>query len=308
MKNQIDLKQKLEIIRKVFNIEDILNIKIDNEYIRKYYKINKIPYSLFHTKTDFVHMGISRDGIYKEDDLYEAAKVVEKYIKKTNGACKILELATGRGANSVYLAEKFPKVKFYGIDLSKGQLDYAFKKAKTVKNYYPDFGDFHDLSKFKSETFDIIFIIEALCYSVDKNKVLSEVYRILKKGGVFIVIDGYSNKKTEQMTPDEKIALRLVEVGMALEKFEFYPDFIDKTRKNNFKIDFEEDASLFVIPNMDRFERKSAKFFKFPKIAKIAAKLFPKEFSYNTLFGYLTSTLMRMNTCRYMITVLKKEI
>lgn len=129
MQNQTDLKQKLENISKVFKIKDVLNLEANNEYIQKYYNTNKIPYSLFHTKTDFVHMGISRDRIYKEDDLFEAARLVEKYIKnrKVN---KVLELAAGRGANSFYLAKKFPKVDFFGIDISKGQLDYAFEKIK----------------------------------------------------------------------------------------------------------------------------------------------------------------------------------
>lgn len=129
MQIQANIKQKLEDISKIFKIEDVLNIEANKEYIQKYYNTNKIPYSLFHTKTGFVHMGISRDGIYKEDDLFEATRVVEKYIKNLKGN-KILELAAGRGANSFYLAKKFPKVSFYGIDISKGQLDYAFEKLK----------------------------------------------------------------------------------------------------------------------------------------------------------------------------------
>jgi arsenite methyltransferase len=306
MKNQIDLKQKLEDIGKVFKIEDVLGVEANKEYVQKYYKINKIPYSLFHTKTDFVHMGISRDGVYKESDLIEAAKIVEKYLIQSNGS-KVLELATGRGSNSIYLAKKFPTAKFYGIDLSDGQLEYAVKKAKIVNNFYPASGNFHDLSRFKNETFDIVFVVEALCYSKDKSKVLSEVRRILKKGGFFIIIDGYSNKNPDQMTSDEKVALRLAEVGMALKKFELYGDFVNKIKEDNFKIEFEEDASQFVIPNMDRFERKASLFFKFHRLAKLFSVFLPKEFSYNALFGYLTSTLMRMNTCIYMITVLKKE-
>jgi tRNA G46 methylase TrmB len=129
METRTNLKQKLENISKVFKVEDVLSVKANKEYIQKYYNINKIPYSLFHTKTDFVHMGISRDGIYKENDLFEAVKVVEKYIinLKIN---KVLELATGRGANSFYLAKRFPKINFFGIDISKGQLDYAFEKVK----------------------------------------------------------------------------------------------------------------------------------------------------------------------------------
>lgn len=305
MQNQTDLKQKLEDISKVFKIDDVLNIKTSNEYTQKYYKINKISYSLLHTKTDLMYMGVSRNGIYKEEDLLEAAKTVEKQLKNLNGD-RVLELATGRGANSFYLAQKFPAVKFYGLDISKGQLDFAFRKAKRVGNYFPGFGDYHDLSKFESEKFDIVFVVEALCYSMNKDKVLAEVYRVLKKNGVFIIFDGYSNKKTDQLSSDEIIASRLTEKGMAVEKFESYDSLINKVKENKFKIEFEENVSRFVIPTMDRFEKKAALFFKFPKLAKLSLQVFPKEFLYNAISGYLSSTLMRMNVCSYMITILKK--
>ncbi|MBU3924545.1 class I SAM-dependent methyltransferase [Patescibacteria group bacterium] len=306
MQSQTDLKQKLENISKVFKIEDVLSIKTSNEYTQKYYQVNKIPYSLFHTKTDLIYMGVSRDGIYKEKDLLEAAKTVEKYLKNLNGN-KVLELATGRGANSFYLAQKFPAAKFYGVDISRGQLDFAFKKAKGINNYFPNFGDYHDLSKFESGTFDIVFVVEALCYSMDNDKVLAEVYRVLKKNGVFIIFDGYLNKKINQLTSDEKIASGLTEKGMAVEKFELYDSLISKAKENNFKIEFEENVSQFVIPTMERFERKAALFFKFPKLAKLSLYVFPKEFLYNAISGYLSATLMKINVCSYMITVLKKD-
>lgn len=173
------------------------------------------------------------------------------------------------------------------------------------KNYHPDFGDYHDLSKFGNETFDIVFVVEALCHSTDKNKVFAEVWRVLKTKGVFIIIDGYSNK--DQMTADEKIALHLVEKGMALESFEYYDSVLDKAKENKFKIEFEEDVSKFVLPTMERFERKATKFFRFPILAKVAVKIFPCEFLYNTIAGYLSATLIKIGVCSYMITVFKKE-
>ncbi|MBU4300687.1 class I SAM-dependent methyltransferase [archaeon] len=306
MENQSELSEKLENICNVFNITQVLDLKINNKYIQKYYLVNRIPYSLFHSSTDLIHMAISRDGLYKEDDLFEPARIVGNYINKSAGR-SVLELATGRGANSVYLSRKFSATKFYGIDISKGQLEYAFKKAKIVHNYYPDFGDYHDLSRFKNETFDIVFVVEALCYSTDKNKVLAEAYRVLKKDGVFIIFDGYSNKNLNQLLHEERIALQLAGKGMAMEKFESYRSFIRKAKKEKFKIDFEENVSQFVLPNMERFEKKAASFFKRPKTAKILSRILPKEFTYNIISGYLSTTLMRQNICNYMITVLKKE-
>jgi len=57
------LDQKLVQIRKVFNVDDILDLKPDKEYIQKYYRASRVGYSLFYWGSDRMYMGISRDGV-----------------------------------------------------------------------------------------------------------------------------------------------------------------------------------------------------------------------------------------------------
>jgi ubiquinone/menaquinone biosynthesis C-methylase UbiE len=302
MLTQLKIKEKLEKIKLVFNIRDILKKEINQEYIKKYYNTNKIPYSIFHTKKDLLHMGISKDGKYKEEDLLEAAKTVEKFLKKSSK--KVLELGTGRGANSIYLAKKYLNIDFYGIDTSKGQLSYAFKRASKINNFHPEFGDYHNLKKFDSASFDIVFVIEALCHSTKKTEVLNQVYRILRNKGIFIIFDGYQNKNN--LLENERIALKLTEIGMAVEKFESYESFINKVKKNKFKIILEEDASNYVLPTMNQFERIAKIFFSHPILARFISTITPKAFTYNSLSGYLMPDLIKDKIACYMITILKK--
>ena len=166
------LDQKLGQIKKVFNVDDILALKPDKKYIQKYYRASRIAYSMFYWGSDRMYMGISRDGVYKEQDLLEAARVVEKYIKELS-AHNVLELATGRGATSAYLAQRHPKIRFAGIELSSAQLGLAKKKSRKLPNYTPIVGDYHDLGQYDDGSVDIVFVIEALCYSTDKATVLS---------------------------------------------------------------------------------------------------------------------------------------
>ena len=51
------LEDKLKNVRRVFNINRLDSIEIDNSYISKYYKVNQIPYSVLHTKSDLIYMG-----------------------------------------------------------------------------------------------------------------------------------------------------------------------------------------------------------------------------------------------------------
>jgi ubiquinone/menaquinone biosynthesis C-methylase UbiE len=296
-----ELESKLDKLRKIFALEKIVNIKSDNSYIQKYYKVNQIPYTYFHSG-EYVHMAISKDGIFKKDDLLEAPRIIENNIKKYNSKT-VLELATGRGSNSSYLARKFGEVKFYGIDISKGQLDYAYKKQR--HNFEVRDGDYHNLSQFDSESFDIVFIIEALCYSQNKDKVLSEVYRILKPNGLFIVIDGYPTHQ-ENYTKDELLAVKLIARGMALNDMESYENFMTKVQKNKFKVLKEENMSKYVIPNNERFEKMASKYFHYPFVAKLFNVFLPKIFVYNAISGYLFPYFFRKNLIVYMITTLQK--
>lgn len=298
-----ELHQRLTELKEVFDFEKILSIVADNPYIKKYYKVNQIPYSVFHTHTDLMYMGISRDGIYKESDLFAHARFVNGYIKKY-GAKKVLEIATGRGANSAYLAEPHPDVQFYGIDLSPGQLAYAEKRARRFPNYFPTQGDYHDLSRYAPETFEIVFVVEALCYSREKGKVLGEVYRVLKKNGYFIISDGYRSKTN--LDEEEELACRLCERGMALEAFDTYGEFLRVIKLSKFSIAHEEDVSTCIMPTLYKFESLARKFLKCKRCARLAAKIFPSAFVNNFISAYLMPAIVNEKIGSYWITVLQK--
>lgn len=300
------LAHKLEQIKQVFDPQELLSLRLDKNYIQKYYKANKLAYSLFHSYSDQVHMGISRDGVYKEKDLQEAARTIEKYITEPD-ALKVLELASGRGATSVYLAKKYPHSIFFGIELTLQQLIFAQKKAKNQPNYLPSLGDYHNLSRHPPASLDIVFVIEALCHSEDKTKVFSEVKRVLKKEGIFIIIDGYRQKSTHGVTSDEIRGMRLTEIGMAVTHFEVYPNVITKARKAGFHVLSSENASQFILPTLHRFERLAERFFKYPRLAKIITKILGKKVAYNAVSGLLMPSLIHEEVACYYITVLKKS-
>jgi len=278
---------------------------MDLSYIASYYKTNKLAYSLFHTLSDAMYMGISRDGKYKNEDLYEAGRTVERYIKPSKTR-RILELATGRGATSIYLAKKYTFIEFDGIDISPGQLDFAHKKAKKYANYHPVLGDYHDLSKYEPNSFDIVFIIEALCYSKDKEIVLHEVKRVLKPDGKFIILDAYRTQFSKLGTKEEKEAMQLTERGMAVEYFETYESFRKTVIKSEYNFTFEEDVSEFILPTAYRFETTASFFTSLPLLTNILVKIFSPKFTWNAIAGLLMPELIKRNLACYYITVLKK--
>lgn len=297
------LSRTLRRINRFFPTQQIKQTEMGLEYIASYYKTNKLAYSLFHTFSDAMYMGVSRDGKFKQADLYEAARTVEMYI--TPKTKHILELATGRGATSSYLARKYAYIQFDGIDLSPGQLDFAYKKAKKYTNYHPKHGDYHNLSGYRSGYYDIVFVIEALCYSKNKKSVLQEVKRVLKPGGIFIILDGYKNKK--KLSLDEEEAMQLTQRGMAVEDFEYYDSFRETARKCGFSFISEEDVSEFILPTLYRFERTAKLFISLPFLTPLIIKLFPAQFTWNGISALLMPEIIKRKLASYYITVLRKQ-
>ncbi len=294
------LKDKLNKIAKVFDIDKLKTVKADKEYIQRYYLKNKIPYSIFHTRQNFVHMGISRDGVFKEFDLIEHATLVDKYVV-CNSAKNVLELATGRGANSLWLAKKHPDINFHGIDISEGQISFVQKAAKKHPNFNTESGDFHNLEQFNDNTFDVVFIVEALCHSNSTERALKEVKRVLKSGGQFIVFDGYLGGR--ELSDDEKLAAKITEHGMAVDEFLKYEYFKNLALNNGFNVVEEENVSEFVVPTMKRFEKLAERFFKHPTLGKFVSWLLPKEFTYNAVSGMLMPVLFDGKVFEYWVTV-----
>lgn len=100
----------------------------------------------------------------------------------------ILDIGCADGVFSKVICDKSHADKFIGMDVIKSSVDWANKHWSKEKKMKFMFGDAHEL-KFKTGTFDAVFAMEVLEHVVDPKKVLSEVKRILKKGGygVFLV-------------------------------------------------------------------------------------------------------------------------
>lgn len=292
------LQKKLRKIGAVFDIDQVAGLRTDTEYVKRYYQVNKIPYTLFHTTTNFLHMGVSASKRFKSSDLEYQTKEVE-ILASTKRAEQILELAGGRGANSAWLARRRPEWKYVVTDISETQIQFAKKVEQKYPNIAARLLDFHDLGMFENSTFDFVFIIEALCYANDLEQVLSEVYRVLRPGGTFLVFDGYRERPEQELTKDEAVAALMLERGMAVSQFKYYSDFRIAATKAGFSVECERNLTDFVIPTMMRFELLAKFYFRFPTIARGVAKVLPEEFLYNAVSGYLFPIMMHRKAFSY---------
>ena len=98
---------------------------------------------------------------------------------------KILEIGCGGAQCSISFAKQGAICT--AIDISKAQLAYARKLIEREKVSVTLIkGDIQTLKGIKSSSYDIVFSAFALQYIADLTKCFKEVYRVLKKGGLFV--------------------------------------------------------------------------------------------------------------------------
>ncbi len=105
-----------------------------------------------------------------------------------------VDLGSGRGTDVLRLAEEVGAEGFaYGIDISEGMLEKARKMASKfdVKNVSFICSDLEKID-LPDNRADLIISNCTINHASNKQAVWNEVYRILKKGGRFVVSDIYS--------------------------------------------------------------------------------------------------------------------
>ena len=108
-----------------------------------------------------------------------------KKLKKT----KLLEIGAGTGENTL----KLIKMKFNvcATDISPKSVEVMSQKYSKYKNFYSKVVDMEKLP-FKNESFDVICSAGSLSYG-DNNLVMNEIYRVLKFGGVVVLVDSLND-------------------------------------------------------------------------------------------------------------------
>lgn len=117
-------------------------------------------------------------------------KKVVKTIAATNPE-NALDIATGTGDLAIQMAEAIPQAKVTGLDISPGMLEVGKTKVKD-KNLESRInmviGDSEALP-FEENTFDAITVAFGVRNFEDLEKGLSEIHRVLKPGGIFVVLE-----------------------------------------------------------------------------------------------------------------------
>lgn len=106
---------------------------------------------------------------------------------------KILDIGCGRGENCFDIKRRCPKAKVYGIDIEEKNIKRAKKEFGNKCEFLVAKGE---KLPFRDSSFDFIYVIEVLEHVDNLEVTVSEIKRLLKKGGEAIIT--FPNKKSEE--------------------------------------------------------------------------------------------------------------
>lgn len=132
-------------------------------------------YDIFASEYDKIHFHPNSAADYVEKKRFN---LVYPYLQKSKGLM-VLDVACGTGTHLAIAKKNGAEV--VGCDMSKNMIRAC--KNKGVNNTFV--GNYHFLP-FKDKTFDLVLCINAIHYSSDPEKVLSEMRRVSSENGIIL--------------------------------------------------------------------------------------------------------------------------
>ena len=246
------------------------------EKIVQYFDTSQIWYRLvcYGSQNLGMHHGYWETGVtnrYESMDRQNQSIITYGKIRSKH---TVLDAGCGVGGTAIYIAKK-TGAHVTGITLSKNQVGLAKRNAQ--KHGVENITDFQvqDYAKttFASNTFDVIYGLESICYAFPKETFLREAFRILKPGGVLIIEDGYATRNPQNQ--HEKRIIQKFEKAFEIKQLVPYSDMSDLIQKAGFIHLREVDRMPDVIPTIEYFY----KVFRFTRpLTKLLSYLSLKTF------------------------------
>lgn len=148
------------------------------EFVRTNFDVIASKYDLFNDLNSFYLHRYWKNSIIQ---------LILNSFPKKNLEC--LDLCCGTGDISVRLTEVDLVTKVYSVDFSDKMLDVARQRLEGISKSKCEIGDATNLKNFPDASFDVVTVGFGLRNVDNLAKALSEIFRVLKPGGIFVNLD-----------------------------------------------------------------------------------------------------------------------
>jgi sterol 24-C-methyltransferase len=202
-----------------------------------------------------------KKGILENQDLFEERMARDLRLQKGSRA---LDIGCGRGRVANHIAA-YTGAHISGINIDPGQLENARAFAVAQKmSKQCDFklADLNDLPlRFPDNSLDAVYHIQVFSLAKDLNKLMSDIYRVLKPGGRFACLDwvqlpNYNPRNHKHAELMRKIKPLIGAIGTPT-----IAQYTDALKKAGFEVIVNENASINglqapLIENADQYFKR----------------------------------------------------
>lgn len=197
---------------------------------------------LISGKQDTAQIEIRYSELAKDDQCCLSCGGAIDYSKPQKGEI-CADLGSGRGSDVIRMAEEVGETGFaFGIDISDGMLKKAQKNADKLRVQNVKFikSTLEEI-ELPDETVNLVISNCTINHARDKFKTWSEINRILKKGGRFVVSDIYSSEEVPEEYRNDPVAVAECWAGATTKD-----DYLETLQKVGFKnIDIIEESAPY---------------------------------------------------------------
>jgi SAM-dependent methyltransferase len=267
-----DLDRVLETLARAYGVEEMSVATFDDPSAARtgyfatpqdYFTSTEAQYSGVHSPEGSVHFALAPDGRLHPDGFLEHARIVEGFVRQI-GARHVLEIGSGKGINSTYLARRNPRVSFAGVDITPLHVRIASERGAGLANLRFVECDFHRLAQWKDQSLDVVFDVEAGCYADSPDKLrasFAELRRVLRPGGLFVTFGWCRANGFDGLARRTRLAVELVERAWVLRQFPVERSWEQAAREAGFTPGERRDLRAASMPSILRLYRQAWLFY-----------------------------------------------
>ncbi|CCE44697.1 uncharacterized protein CPAR2_405010 [Candida parapsilosis] len=212
---------------------------------------SQLTHHYYNLVTDFYEYGWGSSfhfsRYYKGEAFRQATARHEHYLAykmNINENMKVLDVGCGVGGPGREIT-RFTDCEIVGLNNNDYQIERANYYAKKYKlddklSYVK--GDFMQMD-FEPETFDAVYAIEATVHAPVLESVYSEIYKVLKPGGVFGVYEWVMTDKYDETNEEHRKIAYGIEVGDGIPKM-YSREVAEQALKNvGFEVEYQKDLA-----------------------------------------------------------------